>query len=468
MRILLPALLALLAFAPAASGQAISSKDVTFVKNFPTNTDTSGGRLVGDRFYITTERGLTIYDVKDPKNPAQLGSMIFSRPGEPALTEEDPDTNGKILLVSNQGTLMIIDVSNPATPKEIGSTDAPGADQHTWTCVLDCTYGYGSEGDIVDLRDPTKPKLAGNWRELYPASSTHDVTEVSPGILLTASEPIMYLDARSDPLKPALLFKHDPGHFIHQTQWPNRATDDLVLTAGESIGPRCSDSENAVFTTFRHTAGKLTQLAEFKLPTGLFIDGRAPETTFCTHWFEAHPAYRNGGLVAISWYESGTRFLQIAPDGKISEVGHFLPLGGQASGVYWITPTIAYVADYYRGMDVIEFTGTIPPSGPPSAATTSSGTPATGGGTPATAPRANVPAPAPRFSQVVKTSCKRGKLVAKAKGTRVTKLALFLGKKQLATGRKSAAAKTRRSQRIRVLATLRGGTQVAAVLRGCR
>jgi hypothetical protein len=473
MRLLLASLLALLAFAPAASGQAVSSKDVSFVKNLPVHFDSAGARLHGDRFYITTERDLTIYDVKDPKNPAKLGSMSFSNPGEPTFTEEDPDTNGKILLVSNAGVLMVIDVSDPTAPKEIGTTDVDGADQHTWTCVLDCTYGYGSEGRIADLRDPKNPKIAGDWRELYPAGSTHDLTEVSPGVLLAATEPIMFLDARRDPLKPALLWKHDPGHFIHQTQWPNQGTDDLVLTAGEAMGPACSDNKESVFTTWRHNAGKLTQLSEFRMTTGFLLDGRAPESTWCTHWFNTHPAYRNGGLVGIAWYEHGTRFLQVAPDGKITEVGHFLPLGGQASGLYWITPTVAYVADYLRGLDIIEFTGAIPPSGPPSAGSgTGTGTtmPATGGGTttPTTAPRSNVPAPAPRFSEVVRTSCKKGRLTARAKGQRVAKVSLFRGAKRLAAGKKVASAKTRRTQRIRVLAALRDGTQVAAVMRGCR
>jgi len=52
----------------------------------------------------------------------------------------------------------------------------PGADQHTWTCVLDCTYGYGSEGLIADLRDPAHPKLVGNWIDQYTTTQQHDVT----------------------------------------------------------------------------------------------------------------------------------------------------------------------------------------------------------------------------------------------------------------------------------------------------
>jgi hypothetical protein len=88
------------------------------------------------------------------------------------------------------------------------------------------------------------------------------------------------------------------------------------------------------------------------------------DSTYCVHWFTPHPTYRNGGLVAIAWYEHGTRFLQVGRDGSISEVGWFLPLGTTASAAYWITDRIVYVSDYNRGLDVIRYTGDITPGEP--------------------------------------------------------------------------------------------------------
>ena len=57
------------------------------------------------------------------------------------------------------------------------------------------------------------------------------------------------------------------------------------------------------------------------------------------HWFQEHPTFRDGGLVAVAEYENGTRLLQIEPDGKIVEQGYFLPLGGSASARRTGTPT---------------------------------------------------------------------------------------------------------------------------------
>ena len=84
--------------------------------------------------------------------------------------------------MSNTDTL-VYDVSDKAHPALIGRL--AGVDQHTMSCVLDCTWVYGSAGAIIDLRDPTKPRLAGQWNDAAGVAlePTHDVTEVAPGMV---------------------------------------------------------------------------------------------------------------------------------------------------------------------------------------------------------------------------------------------------------------------------------------------
>src|SRR3989442_827383 len=94
----------LLALAPTAAAQTpggLTSPNVQFVKNFLRHTDTSGARVLGGYYYVTTDRDLSIYDVKDPENPTLVGNVILAVPGTPTFPEEDPDTNGKVLVVSN-------------------------------------------------------------------------------------------------------------------------------------------------------------------------------------------------------------------------------------------------------------------------------------------------------------------------------------------------------------------------------
>ena len=367
----------LFAVAPTAAAQipvgGVASDNITYLKNFARHSDTAGGRLHDGFYYVTTERDLSIYDVKDPANPVLVGNAVLDTPGQPVFSEEDPNTNGSILVVSNSlpqglaGGIYVYNVGEKNNPVLIGQLD--GVDEHTMSCVLDCTWVYGSEGAIVDLRDPTAPKLAGNWREVIEQSgSTHDVTEVAPGIVVTSTEPFFMLDVRADPTKPVVLAQGKTPGFMHANLWPQMGKDDMLLVGGEGSGPDCTNNAESSFMTFdaRNWASTRTfdLLSEFKMSTGTIVDGKNIESTFCVHWFDTHPSWANGGLLGIAWYEHGARFLKVDSAGKIEEIGYYLPIGGQASDVDWISERIVYVADYLRGIDILEFTGDIPPSFP--------------------------------------------------------------------------------------------------------
>src|SRR4029079_8468865 len=76
------------------------------------------------------------------------------------------------------------------------------------------------------------------------------------------------------------------------------------------------------------------------------------------HWFQEHSTFKNGGLVALSEYEDGVRFLQIQSDGKIKEQGFFAPLGGSSSSPKWApSGDVVYSLDYDRGIDIMRWKG---------------------------------------------------------------------------------------------------------------
>lgn len=335
-----------------------ASDNVEFVKHIPINTDSSGGRIVGKHFYTTTQRGLMIYDISEPTDPQLLS--LEPLPQEPQFAEEDLDTNGEIALVGTLGTLFVIDVEDKTNPEVIGELD--GADEHTISCLLDCTYAYGSGGAIVDLRDPAKPKLVGDWGKGMPGQDGHDVTEVAPGLVVTSTQPIMFLDALKDPVKPKLLAlgSNKDGRFIHGNLWPRRGKDKFLLVGGETFGPTCDESDGAFMTwdaTKWRKTRTFTMIDEYRVSNGLQTEGNSPYNQFCAHWFQTHPTYRNGGLVAMGWYEHGVRFLDVSSKGQIKEIGYFLPYAGTTSAVYWVTDEILYTVDYTRGIDILRFTG---------------------------------------------------------------------------------------------------------------
>lgn len=340
---------------PSPGGFA--SDNVEWVKHWPLEIDTAGARIIGDHLYITTSRGLSIYDLSDPLNPSLTGFTPL--PQEPYLAEEDVDTNGTILLISSIDTLYVIDVEDKANPTVIG--ELAGGEQHTWTCVLDCTYAYGSEGMIADLSDPTSPKVVGNWKKGGPAGQSHDVTEVKPGFVLTSSQPLLLLDARKDPAKPKTIGigANEDGRFIHSNLWPHSMKDRFILVGGETSGPSCDGEGAGQFMTWDARKWKRTRtfkvIDEYRVTNGLPTDGNAPANLFCTHWFDTHPDYRNGGIVSMAWYEHGTRFFNITKKGKIEEAGYFVPLGGSTSAAYWVNEEIIYTADYNRGIDILRY-----------------------------------------------------------------------------------------------------------------
>ncbi len=113
--------------------------------------------------------------------------------------------------------------------------------------------------------------------------------------------------------------------------------------------------------TFDAAAFKKTRtfkmIDEFIMGTGLPTEGKMPAVLYCGHWFDVHPRYRNGGVVAMAWYENGTHLFDVSPKGKIEHIGYFLPAVGSTSAEYWITNEILYTVDYNRGIDIIRFTG---------------------------------------------------------------------------------------------------------------
>ena len=104
--------------------------------------------------------------------------------------------------------------------------------------------------------------------------------------------------------------------------------------------------------------GALKLIDEYRVTGGIWTDGGAPVNTACGHWFDPHPDFANGGLVAMAWYEHGVRLLKVTSQGEIEETGYFVPVDGSTSAAYWVTDDIVYSTDYNaRGIDILHVTG---------------------------------------------------------------------------------------------------------------
>ncbi len=364
-------------FSPAAAEPTpygIASPNIEYIKHVPGFQNGVGGRLIGRYFYIQDQNKVAILDVKDPLNPVQVGFVPM--PQEWQFSREDLDGNGKILVVPNtlsgvnDGTppdssptsaVYILDVEDKTNPRIISKVGGVG--EHTYSCVLDCKWAYGSEGTILDLRDPANPVVVEEgWGDDLQAKSGHDVEEIAPGRVVTATQPLQFIDVREDPTHPKLLASgsNPDARFMHGTKWPRRGKDKFLLVAGETtFNFRCSENSGAFMTWDATKWAKtktFTMIDEYRVTNGTITDGRPVAQRNCTsHWFDEHPDFRNGGFVAAGFYDHGTRFFKVTKEGKIKEAGYYMTYGGQASAAYWITDEIVYTVDYNRGLDILRF-----------------------------------------------------------------------------------------------------------------
>lgn len=369
----------LLAITMITSGIAIagpshggySSDNVEYVGFVPFEVGTATGASVFGKFLIVTGwRSFSIYDITYPEDPELITVVPFGFKFE----NEDVATDGEIMLFSEEApgdALHVWNVEDKSNPVEIATVE--GAGDHTATCILRCTYSYGSDGSIVDLRDPVKAKLVGNWhKKLGIKNRIHDVDEFRNGYVVVGAfeGPIMLVDVRT-PLAPKLVVSAEPpklrdeafaaGANVHNTRWPREGKDRILMAQGGSnLAQAQCDEGTRNFWTFDasrwedHGVLKLTD--EYKPGNGAPTDGKYPASTCSTHWFQPHPDFHNGGLVAIAYYDLGTRFLDIASNGKIKEIGWFLPYAGVTSATYWVTDELVYAIDYARGFDILRLT----------------------------------------------------------------------------------------------------------------
>jgi len=392
--LLLAGLLAPAGAAPSQGGFA--TDNIEYVGNIPFESATSTGVTIkGKYMYLTSWKNISIYDISDPTAPALQGTLPVGFWFENEDVEVTPD--GDFLFFSESlpgqpcGTntctvLHVVSVEDKTNPTPVAELQNAG--DHTFSCILRCKWGYGSDGTIVDLRDPTDPKLAaaagekGNWHELIelPGSGAHDIDEYKKGFIVVSPLDFtpMIVDVRN-PLKPKVLaigdgpegWTGERGYLWHSGAWPRSGKDRWLLMEGEDVlnppkSATCNDKQGP-FSTFDTSKWKKTGRVHitdtFNVANGTYQDGSPAANAFgCTaHWFEHHPTFRNGGLVAVAWYDHGTRFLDVDSKGKISEAGWFLPYVGETSAAYW-APTdkkkrLLYAVDYTRGIDILRWNG---------------------------------------------------------------------------------------------------------------
>lgn len=381
--------------------------NVDYLGRFPEHTGTAGGALTPDRktFVVTDPRGVHRYDVTDPTSPRLTGSLRLFQTGlGAALAQEDPDTDGRILLLDGSdnpatgAALTVVEVSK-AVPTVLATL--PVTD-HTWTCVSGragrCSYAYGRSGHVVDLRTPSKPVLLDTtWRAAVGYGNrgnspyTHDLTEIRPGLVMSAGSTVILMDTRN-PARPVRLTAIDqearfPSLGYHSAEWA-KAGRSRWLVLGTEIAPDgatntagsdCQGEESVIETWDAGPVLKALAAYDKGVPAakafakaafrkvdafdaasrGIFLTGAAPShVLYCAHWMEQQPGFDTTGVVAISYYDRGTRFVRVDAKGAMTEIGWLTAAEGYSASPQWVTKDVVYVMDYRRGLEVLRLRDT--------------------------------------------------------------------------------------------------------------
>ena len=365
----------------AQAPPGLASENVEWVGTIP-SADGVSATFVGNHMFLSTFHGLDVYDVSDAARPVKVGALDL-----PMFQNEDVATNGEILLLSRDQSLglarlYVIDIRNPANPSVLSTlettdkSEVMGAIGHTASCIDDCRWvwlaGWSRGVDLVDLRDPAKPRFASRRKLALPATScasarrgaacfgTHDVQVDSEGLAWVAGAGGTVAYDVSDPRRPKRRFR------------TNERGVSRMLTGGAPDGSTYNDflhhnslrrgrtvyiTEEDFRAGCRHPgsfqAWRIGRNGLLRPLDKLEVERDPARSLYCSaHYFD-----ERDDLVVQGWYEAGARFIDTSDPRNLRPAGYWIPRRGNVTNAYW-APTdpsgqIAYALDEQRGVDIL-------------------------------------------------------------------------------------------------------------------
>ena len=332
------------------------ASDVELIGAFFVGIPISGAAQLDGYLYVTTGDRLSIYDVTTPAAPTLASTIVSPNP----IYGELISTNGETLLLSNgftSGTLDIYSVENKTNPVMTASLENV-PDEHV-SCLLECTWAYGSEGSIVDLRKPGAPVLRSeNWKEIVGIPKhMHRLDEFLTGYMATAPRqgvPFI-LDARK-PVKPRIIARIDTSDvdvipYLYSL-WARGGSDRFIIASTE--GGQCNNGYQGALMTFDTKAWP--KKTSFPLADTYKYSGRTNSEGCSAYYFSLHPDFEDGGLLVLPSGLDGIRLLDIGDRGQLNEVGTFTPPIADVWLAFWGDDEIIYALNRTGEVYILRYT----------------------------------------------------------------------------------------------------------------
>ena len=125
----------------------------------------------GDEFPGPTsaKQGLRVIDISDPASPREVDRLATPGEARSIFVRE-----GLAFVADGTEGLRVIDISNPASLREVGSRDTPAS---AVDLFIQGNHAYVADGDeglrVIDISDPTSPKNAGSLKSLRSTEGVH-------------------------------------------------------------------------------------------------------------------------------------------------------------------------------------------------------------------------------------------------------------------------------------------------------
>ena len=360
-----------------------------FVKNLATGTGTDHEyRTINGRVYaFATSRaaladggGVHVIDMTVPERAkiattipcvASQGDIQISHDNKTLMVGLSSTGGPESCLGVGKVGFLTINISNPLKPKVIGFAETNVS--HNITAHPKKPYVYNSTSalappgniQIWSIKNPAKPELVNTVPSLPHAP--HDVSFSKDGkFAVTAAISHFDIFDTTDPENPSLIWTGQcPGCSItHDAKFtPDGNTILIGDEAGGGLTFPCPGGAWYFYDFSSHTAPVLTGVYE---PAEFVVARNHSPGAGCTsHVFDVSS---DGTKVAISWYQVGTRYLDISsavgvtvgpnrtPTG-ITECGWYIPDDGNS----WSSkfhPNQRYITsnDIARGFDIFKIT----------------------------------------------------------------------------------------------------------------
>lgn len=245
--------------------------------------------------------GMSIYDIKDPANPRQIGFLPVEGGGLHRIWY----TGGRYAYASalldgySDCILIIIDLHDPTNPKEVSRWHVPGmhtaaGEEPDWEvgrryalhhAIIhdDIAYAAWRDGGMVilDIADKSAPKQINhlNWCPPY-GGGTHNCLPLPKRELLCVVDEAV-LDNQEDGVKHIWMFNNKvKGHPVSISTFPQPDEEDYVAK-GAHFGPHNVYenrpdgfvSETMIFSTWQNAGIRVHDISNPYRPveTGVFV-----------------------------------------------------------------------------------------------------------------------------------------------------------------------------------------------------